>query len=67
MEELELVKKALGRLPERYCTVVSLRYLKGMSNQEMARSLGEPEGTIRNRLFRALRLLRDILTTHQRI
>jgi len=60
-EEAELVRIALQRLPERYRTVVSLRYLQGLSNQEMARSLGEPEGTIRNRLFRALGKLRKDL------
>ena len=60
-EEWEIVERALRELPERYRTVVTLRYLKGLSNQEMARSLGEPEGTIRNRLFRALRKLRKLI------
>ena len=62
-EEWEIVQAALRKIPERYQIVVSLRYLNGMSNKEMARSLGEPEGTIRNRLFRALRKLRKIIET----
>jgi len=57
-EEWQMAREALDRLSEPYRTAVVLRYLKGLSNQEMARSLGEPEGTIRNRLFRGLRKLR---------
>ena len=60
-EEWAILERALRELPDRYRTVVTLRYLEGLSNQEMARSLGEPEGTIRNRLFRALRKLRELI------
>lgn len=59
-EEMEMVLNALGELPERYRAIVTLRYLKGLSNREVAGLLGEPEGTIRNRLFRALAKLRNI-------
>jgi RNA polymerase sigma-70 factor (ECF subfamily) len=60
-EQMQLVLDALGKLPERYRTVVTLRFLKNLSGQEMARVLGEPEGTLRNRLFRALGKLRKII------
>jgi RNA polymerase sigma-70 factor (ECF subfamily) len=60
-EEMELVLNALGELPARHRVVVTLRYLKGLSNREIAALLGEPEGTVRNRLFRALAKLRTVL------
>jgi RNA polymerase sigma-70 factor (ECF subfamily) len=59
-EEMELVLNALGELPARHRVVVTLRYLKGLSNREIADLLGEPEGTVRNRLFRALARLRTV-------
>jgi len=55
------VLAALQGLPEKYREVVALKYLQGLDGRTMARMLGEPEGTIRNRLFRALKKLRDIL------
>jgi RNA polymerase sigma-70 factor (ECF subfamily) len=60
-EEMTRVMKAVDRLSEKYRTVVVLRYLKGLSNRELAERLGEPEGTIRNRVFRALGKLRGVL------
>ena len=64
-EELELVNDALQRLAEPYRTAIILRYMKSMSNKEMACSLGEPEGTIRNRVFRALGKLRKMIETQK--
>lgn len=55
------VEKALSHLPDRYRTVLTLRYLQDLPHAEIARALGEPEGTIRNRVFRALNLLRSAL------
>lgn len=60
-EEVERVMRALHALAEPYQTVIALRYLSDMSNRELADRLGEPEGTIRNRIFRALQKLRDLL------
>ncbi len=60
-EETEQVMKALAELPEMYREVISLKYLQGLDGKAMARLLGEPEGTIRNRLFRALEKLRSRL------
>ena len=64
-EELELVNEALRRLVEPYRTAIVLRYMKNMSNKEIACCLGEPEGTIRNRVFRALGKLRKIIETQR--
>jgi len=60
-DELEKVMNAIAKLPERYQAVLTLRYLKGLSNREIAGHLAEPDGTIRNRLFRALDKLRNLL------
>ena len=55
------VLAAVDRLPEKYRLVILLRYFQGLSGVEMARVLGEPEGTVRNRLFRAHEKMRRIL------
>ena len=57
-EELGLVLEALSTLPAKYREVVALRYLQGLDGRAMATALGEPEGTVRNRLFRAVEKLR---------
>ncbi len=60
-DELEKVMNAIAKLPERYQAVLTLRYQRGLSNREIAGHLAEPDGTIRNRLFRALGKLRSLL------
>jgi RNA polymerase sigma-70 factor (ECF subfamily) len=60
-ETLERVLETIGTLPRRYGLVLTLRYLKGMSYREIADHLGEPPGTISNRLFRAHEKLRENL------
>jgi RNA polymerase sigma-70 factor (ECF subfamily) len=57
-EEAAQAMKALQDLPDKYREVVALRYLEGLDGKTMARILGEPEGTVRNRLFRAIEKLR---------
>ena len=52
------IMKAVGSLPEIYRVVVTLRFLEGMSCKEIAQHLDQPQGTIRNRLFRANEILR---------
>ena len=60
-EEIEEVQRVLRTLPERYREVITLKYVLGMDGRSMALHLGEPEGTVRNRLFRALAKLRENL------
>lgn len=60
-EEVEEVLKALAELPEKYREVITLRYVQNVDGKSMAKLLGEPEGTVRNRLFRALEKLRTLL------
>lgn len=60
-EEVEQILSVLSTMPDRYREVITLKYLLGMDGREMACRLGEPEGTVRNRLFRALEKLRENL------
>jgi RNA polymerase sigma-70 factor (ECF subfamily) len=60
-EEAEQVVAAVGALPDKYRLVLTLRYQEMLSYQEIAAHLGEPAGTIANRLHRAANLLRDRL------
>ncbi len=64
-EEFGSVLREVHRLPEKYRLVVMLRYFEGFSGSEISAILGEPEGTVRNRLFRALdKLRRQIGKSH---
>jgi len=53
------IRDAVESLPPKYKEVVMLRFLGGMSCKEIAEYLEEPSGTVRNRLFRALEMLRS--------
>ena len=60
-EEHQRVLGAVGHLPDKYGVVVTLRYVHRMSYREIADHLGEPPGTIANRLHRATRMLQEKL------
>lgn len=56
------ILEAISSLSEIYRVVVTLRFMEGMSCKDISEHLGEPHGTIRNRLFRANEILRRKLT-----
>jgi RNA polymerase sigma-70 factor (ECF subfamily) len=60
-EEHSRVLKAMGRLPDKYRLVITLRYVKKMSYKAIAAHLDEPAGTVANRLHRATRMLQEQL------
>ncbi|MGH7643502.1 MAG: sigma-70 family RNA polymerase sigma factor [Candidatus Dormibacteria bacterium] len=55
------VEEALRRLSGEHRRVVLEIYYRGRSSREVARELGVPEGTVRSRLYYALRALRIAL------
>jgi RNA polymerase sigma-70 factor, ECF subfamily len=55
------VEQALRRLADRDQRVLQMRYAEDLSQVEVARRLGLPEGTVKVRLHRARRRLRKLL------
>ena len=60
-EDAAEVRAAVGRLPPAHRDVLLLRYVEGLSYEQIAGVVGVPVGTVRSRLFHAKRLMRDIL------
>jgi RNA polymerase sigma factor (sigma-70 family) len=54
----QVLDEEVRRLPEKYRTPVLLCYLQGQTNEEAARNLHCPTGTVKVRLWRARELLR---------
>ncbi len=57
--ELEQLEGALARLPAIERDVLTLFYLEDLSLSDIAETLGVPAGTVKSRLFRARRMLRQ--------
>lgn len=55
------VREAIDQLKDPYKQVVTLKFLIGLSNNEIAEVMGEREGNIRVLQFRALKELKEIL------
>ena len=56
-----LLQAAITQLPETFRLVFVLHEIEGLSADEVAASIGAPAETVRTRLFRARRKLREIL------
>jgi RNA polymerase sigma-70 factor (ECF subfamily) len=57
----QILRAEIDRLPIKYRTLVVRCYLEGKSNEEVARLLGCPVGTVKGRLWRARGMLRERL------
>ncbi|MEW6556566.1 MAG: sigma-70 family RNA polymerase sigma factor [Elusimicrobiota bacterium] len=69
LENIELknrLNEAIGLLPEKYKTVLILRDIEGMSNDELQRTLKISLPSIKSRLHRARLFLRDKLSRYFR-
>lgn len=60
-EQRDLMLEAIDTLGEKHRLVIILRYYAGLSNEEIARTLNIPSGTVRSRLHIARQRLRDCL------
>ena len=56
-----LVSEAVNELPENHRTMIILRDFQDMSYQDIAYVLDCPEGTIKSRISRARKVLKDLL------
>lgn len=54
------VRSAVEELPEEYRTVVTLRFMEGMTPREIARIIGTSENVVSVRIHRAISKLRSI-------
>jgi RNA polymerase sigma-70 factor (ECF subfamily) len=57
----ETLDDAIRRLPDDYRELISLRHYGDLPYEEIAELKGMPLGTVKNKLFRARRALRDLL------
>jgi RNA polymerase sigma factor (sigma-70 family) len=58
----EVIHDEINRLPEKYGVPLVLTYLEGETNEEVARLLQWPVGTVKGRLFHARDMLRARLS-----
>lgn len=56
-EEKILVRRAVSNLPDKYKLPILLFYMEGQKMSDISIILGIPEGTVKNRLYRAKKLL----------
>lgn len=67
VDNRELLRQALARLPARQREVLLLRYYEDLSEAEIAKRLGCAPGTVKSSAARALRALRDMLPEYAAI
>jgi len=60
-QQSEELKLLIGSLPQRYRTLIVLRYFDEQSYEEIAQQLSLPLGTVKAQLFRAKQLLGNIV------
>ncbi|MGG7141992.1 RNA polymerase sigma factor [Clostridium nigeriense] len=61
------LQRAMGNLPEKYRTVVILRYFEDLKIEEIAEILNENTNTIKTRLYKSLKLLRIKMNDYEEI
>lgn len=66
VEEAELVRWALQRLPEDQQLTLILRRYQGLTYQEIAETLGVPLGTVKWRIHEAMQKLKEWLPARER-
>lgn len=57
----EHIRRCVGHLSDRYATIITLYYLRGISYEEIAQVMKIPMGTLKTWMFRARKQLRKIV------
>ena len=60
-EEAEMLRRALALLPVEARELIVLRFMEEMSYAEIAKTVGGSEASLRGKVFRSLKLLREAL------
>ncbi len=60
-EECEFIRSAVGQLPDKYRLPILLFYMEELPLSEIAAVLRLPEGTVKSRLYRAKKILKQKL------
>jgi len=63
-ETQEIVIKSLQGIPDNYRLPLTLRYLENMSYEEIAVTLKQPIGTVKNSVYRARNIMKKTLQTY---
>lgn len=61
---VELVHKIIEKLPQHYRTILTLYHLEEFNYKEIEEITGMPEGTVKNYLFRARKLMKEAIEQH---
>ena len=62
LELRDRLEKAITQLPDQYRILIAAHYLKGVQYEALAESLNMPLGTVKTHLYRAKKLLRELLS-----
>ena len=60
------IASLVAELPSRYRSALILRYMEGLRLEEVARVLGQPLGTVKSNVHRAVNALREALLASRR-
>jgi len=60
-QEVELLRRAIALLPVDARELIVLRFMEEMSYAEIAKTVGSTEASLRGKVFRSLKLLREAL------
>ena len=60
-QDAELLRHAMGALPVEARELIVLRFMEDMSYSDIAKTVGATEASLRGKVFRSLKLLRDAL------
>jgi RNA polymerase sigma-70 factor (ECF subfamily) len=60
-QDVELLRRAMALLPVEARELIVLRFMEEMSYGEIAKTVGSTEASLRGKVFRSLKLLREAL------